>query len=125
MKHKLGSGPAFINNMCKVLAHDWLAFSLLSWCDEMHAPLQDPMNISSVAGLDEVLLAHHQKLLALFIAEPFAETVLAGSVAALHSLGFDGVKLDACSQFNNLTQWNAMINASGRATLVENCHQCW
>ena len=36
---------------------------------------------------------------------------------------FDGVKLDSCSQFNNLSLWSALINASGRATLIENCHQ--
>ena len=51
----------------------------------------------------------------------FIETALQGSVAALHALQFDGVKLDSCSQFNNLTRWNELINASGRPTLVENC----
>ena len=51
------------------------------------------------------------------------DTVMRGSVEALHRYRFDGLKLDSCSMFNNLTWWNALINATGRPILVENCHQ--
>ena len=34
--------------------------------------------------------------------------------------GFDGLKLDSCSQFNNLTWWAALLNATGREILIEN-----
>ena len=35
-----------------------------------------------------------------------------GSVKALIEQGWDGLKLDSCSQFNNLTQWALLINES-------------
>ena len=35
----------------------------------------------------------------------------------------DGLKIDSCSQFNNLTWWADLLNATGRQILVENCHQ--
>jgi len=43
------------------------------------------------------------------------------SVAAIASLGFDGVKLDGCGQFRNLTWWYQLINATGREILIGNC----
>eukprot|EP00729_Bicosta_minor_P001884 gene1884-17200_t len=49
--------------------------------------------------------------------------IMEKSVAALVGFKFDGLKLDSCSQFNNLTWWNKLINATGRPILVENCHQ--
>ena len=51
------------------------------------------------------------------------ETIMAGSVRALARFGFDGVKFDSCSQFHNLSHWAALLNATGRPALVENCHQ--
>ena len=36
---------------------------------------------------------------------------------------FDGLKLDSCSQFNNMTLWAEEINATGHAVLLENCHR--
>lgn len=36
---------------------------------------------------------------------------------------FHGLKLDSCSEFNNLTWWNQLINSTGKSVLVENCHQ--
>jgi hypothetical protein len=43
-------------------------------------------------------------------------------VAALRRFNFDGLKLDSCSMWNNLTQWNELINASGtKPILLENC----
>merc|ERR1711957_581326 len=32
-------------------------------------------------------------------------------------------KLDSCSQFHNLTWWAELLNATGSAVLLENCHQ--
>ena len=53
-----------------------------------------------------------------------ADTVLHKDVAALRRYGFDGLKLDACSQWNNLTRWSEVITASGsEPILIENCHQ--
>jgi len=45
-----------------------------------------------------------------------------GSVNALFDYGFDGVKLDGCGMFKNLSWWYALINATGRPMLIENCH---
>jgi len=44
------------------------------------------------------------------------------SVAAIVNLGFDGIKLDGCGEFRNLTWWYNLINASKREILIENCH---
>ena len=52
-----------------------------------------------------------------------ATTVMEGSVAALRKFNFDGLKLDSCSQFNDPTWWNSLINKTGPSVLVENCHQ--
>ena len=41
---------------------------------------------------------------------------------AIVSYGYDGVKLDGCGQFRNLTWWYALMNATGRQILIENCH---
>jgi len=55
---------------------------------------------------------------------PFVDTVVQQSVKALVDYDFDGLKLDSCSQFNNLTRWNELINAtSAKPVLLENCHQ--
>jgi len=45
------------------------------------------------------------------------------SAAAVGEYGFDGLKLDSCSQFNNLTWWAELLNKTGRHILIENCHQ--
>ena len=38
------------------------------------------------------------------------EKVMRGSVKMLVDQGWDGVKLDSCSQFHNLTHWAELIN---------------
>ena len=53
---------------------------------------------------------------------PSITQVMEQSAAAVASLGFDGVKLDGCSQFRNLTWWASLLNATGREILIENCH---
>lgn len=50
-------------------------------------------------------------------------TIMEGSVRALADMGWDGLKLDSCSQFNNLSWWDELINATGHPVLLENCHQ--
>lgn len=45
-----------------------------------------------------------------------------GSVDAIVKYGYDGVKLDGCGQFRNLTWWYQLMNATGRPILIENCH---
>jgi len=44
------------------------------------------------------------------------------SARAVAEYGFDGVKLDGCGQFRNLTWWAELLNATGRKILIENCH---
>lgn len=46
-----------------------------------------------------------------------------GRVKALAAAGWDGVKLDSCGDFNNLTWWAELIDAAGKPVLTENCHQ--
>jgi hypothetical protein len=46
-----------------------------------------------------------------------------GTVADTVAYGFDGLKLDSCSQFNNMSQWAAEFNATGKRVQLENCHQ--
>eukprot|EP01060_Flectonema_neradi_P038223 TRINITY_DN796_c1_g1_i1.p1 TRINITY_DN796_c1_g1~~TRINITY_DN796_c1_g1_i1.p1 ORF type:complete len:408 (+),score=110.35 TRINITY_DN796_c1_g1_i1:65-1288(+) len=45
------------------------------------------------------------------------------SVKAIVDAGFDGVKLDSCGQFKNLTWWGQLLNETGRPVMIENCHQ--
>jgi len=45
-----------------------------------------------------------------------------GDVEALVSNEFDGVKLDGCGPYTNLSWWYELLNASGRPFMVENCH---
>merc|ERR1719333_1637757 len=50
------------------------------------------------------------------------EKHMKGSAAAVAAYGFDGVKLDGCGQFLNLTWWAELLNATGRPIMIENCH---
>ena len=45
-----------------------------------------------------------------------------GDVRQLHALDFDGVKLDGCGAQRNMTLYAALMNATGKAYLIENCH---
>jgi hypothetical protein len=45
-----------------------------------------------------------------------------GDVAAIAALGFDGVKLDGCGEFRNLSLWAELLNATGVPVMIENCH---
>ena len=55
--------------------------------------------------------------------KPTVAQAIAGTVAATASYGFDGLKIDSCSQFNNMTEWATELNRSGHKVLLENCHQ--
>jgi hypothetical protein len=55
--------------------------------------------------------------------KPTIAQAIAGTVAATVDYGFDGLKLDSCSQFNNMTLWAEEVNATGHKVLLENCHQ--
>ena len=48
----------------------------------------------------------------------------AGDVEALAEYNFDSVKLDGCADpgQTNMTLWSALLNATGKAVLIENCH---
>lgn len=51
-------------------------------------------------------------------------TIMEGSVRVLVDMGWEGLKLDSCSQFNNLSWWDALINRTSQIpVLLENCHQ--
>ena len=61
-----GGDAQTVDHMRKRLGKAWLQWSLLDWCDELHAPLGD-VDLCSDAGLDAVLLDQHEKLLAGFV----------------------------------------------------------
>jgi len=44
------------------------------------------------------------------------------SAQAVADFGFDGLKLDGCGEFMNLTWWSELLNATGRPVMIENCH---
>eukprot|EP01064_Diplonema_japonicum_P007857 TRINITY_DN1547_c0_g1_i1.p1 TRINITY_DN1547_c0_g1~~TRINITY_DN1547_c0_g1_i1.p1 ORF type:complete len:432 (+),score=94.57 TRINITY_DN1547_c0_g1_i1:47-1297(+) len=44
------------------------------------------------------------------------------SVKALVDFKFDGLKLDDCGEFRNLTWWAQLLNETGRPVMIENCH---
>ena len=44
------------------------------------------------------------------------------SVAAIVEAEFDGVKLDGCGEFRNLTWWAQLLNETKRPVMIENCH---
>ena len=43
-------------------------------------------------------------------------------VAFMHEMGFDTVKIDQCGSAMNMSLWAALINATGRSMMLENCH---
>lgn len=45
-----------------------------------------------------------------------------GDVKATVDFGFDGIKLDGCGGFRNLSYYAELFNATGRKVLIEDCH---
>ena len=68
--------------------------------------------------MNNCICSEHQ-----FTDDAMIRKVMEKSAAAVGSFNFDGLKLDSCSQFNNLTWWASLLNATGRHILIENCHQ--
>ncbi|CAK9045411.1 Alpha-galactosidase (Alpha-D-galactoside galactohydrolase) (Melibiase) [Durusdinium trenchii] len=54
--------------------------------------------------------------------EPHYEEDVAWMV---HEMGFDGVKIDNCGSSTNVTHWAELINRTGKALRIENCHNSW
>lgn len=54
----------------------------------------------------------------------FAEKIYRQSVAMVAAQGWDGLKLDGCGQFRNLSHWAALLREEAPAVLsrVENCN---
>ena len=50
------------------------------------------------------------------------QVIYEGTVNAIAAWGFDGVKIDSCSEFTNMTKWSQLFAATGRSMLLENCH---
>jgi hypothetical protein len=46
-----------------------------------------------------------------------------GDVKASVAWGFDGVKIDSCGAQKNMSLYGELFNQSGKAMLIENCHQ--
>lgn len=44
-----------------------------------------------------------------------------GDVNAVTEYGFNGIKLDGCGEFLDLTWWADLLNATGRPILIEKC----
>ena len=45
-----------------------------------------------------------------------------GEIQATIDFGFDGIKLDGCGEFKNLTVFAELMNKTGKPILVEDCH---
>eukprot|EP00756_Hemistasia_phaeocysticola_P016784 Hpha_TRINITY_DN15497_c2_g9::TRINITY_DN15497_c2_g9_i1::g.176301::m.176301/K07407/E3.2.1.22B, galA, rafA; alpha-galactosidase len=67
--------------------------------------------------MNNCICAEHQ-----FSSPEFIKAHMEKSAAAVAWYGFDGVKLDGCGQFLNLTWWAELLNATGRPIEIENCH---
>ena len=63
------------------------------------------------------ICAEHQKWSPEYIAKHMQQ-----SAKAAADYGFDGIKLDGCGEFRNLTWWSKLLNETGRPIMIENCH---
>ena len=57
--------------------------------------------------------------------EPTIAQAIAGTVADTVKYKFDGLKLDSCSQFNNMTLWAAELNKTGHPVLLPHAPTIW
>jgi hypothetical protein len=74
--------------------------------------------LNPVSDMNNCICSEHQ-----FTDAAMVRKIMEKSAAAVDKFNFDGLKLDSCSQFNNLTWWASLLNATGRHILIENCHQ--
>ena len=54
--------------------------------------------------------------------ETWESVVYEGTAKAILAWDFDGVKIDSCSEFTNMTRWAELFAASGKPMVLENCH---
>jgi len=45
-----------------------------------------------------------------------------GDTSAIYNLGWDGVKIDGCGPSHDLMEWSDLLNKTGKAMMIENCH---
>ncbi|KAJ9460399.1 Alpha-galactosidase [Diplonema papillatum] len=57
-----------------------------------------------------------------YVDQAYIEKHMINSTNAVAEYGFDGLKLDNCGEFTNLTWWAGLLNATGRPVMIENCH---
>lgn len=57
-----------------------------------------------------------------FTTKAAIDRVFNGSVQAFRGYDFEGLKLDSCSEFDDIHRWSRLVNSSGPAVLIENCH---
>lgn len=103
-----------------------------SFHDKLGNPLINTDRFPNMAGM--VDKAHSLGLLAGFYMNncicaekgftdrDWVHGVYNNSVKWLYDLGWDGVKLDGCSQFGNTVYWADLMKQTKRPMLVENCH---
>ena len=104
-----------------------------SFHDRQGAPLVNKTTFPDMGGM--VQKAHALKLHAGFYINncicgenmwrgnsSWEQVVYEGTVKAIVGWGFDGVKIDGCSEFANMTKWAELFNATGKPMLLENCH---
>jgi hypothetical protein len=48
---------------------------------------------------------------------------MSGEAGWMAEMGFDEVKVDSGGAFNDMTEWQRVLNSTGREIAVENCHQ--
>jgi hypothetical protein len=52
----------------------------------------------------------------------FEDVVFQGTVKAIVDWGYDGVKIDSCSEFSNMTKWASLFATTGKPMVLEDCH---
>lgn len=50
------------------------------------------------------------------------DVVYEGDIRALADMGWDGVKFDGCGRMCNMTMYASLMNNTGKAFAIENCH---
>eukprot|EP01060_Flectonema_neradi_P036085 TRINITY_DN6848_c0_g1_i1.p1 TRINITY_DN6848_c0_g1~~TRINITY_DN6848_c0_g1_i1.p1 ORF type:complete len:433 (+),score=74.42 TRINITY_DN6848_c0_g1_i1:57-1301(+) len=103
-----------------------------SFHDDEGNPLVNKTRFPSMA--DWVAKAHSNNLTAgwymnncicrehLFTNQTYITMHMERSVEALVEAKFDGVKLDGCGQFSNITWFADLFNKTGRPVMIETCH---
>lgn len=59
------------------------------------------------------------------ICNEHGQPTYADDVKWMMDIGFDGVKIDNCGSSTNVSHWAELMNATGKAIRIENCHNSW